>query len=167
VLIYNICWVTSHYITRAKWIMWIVFCDQSSAMEAGQMWLGCRLGNKFSQHGICAQGEVWLDVGGSFIWRPCCTAGHRIDAHFWNARYSGSITYKTTTTTIALQLFVRHYPVEPVAEEIFTHSHIFWSSTVLYLLPPSNMIRSVLLVQFMYLTVFLHHLCPGPPWSTS
>jgi len=68
-------------------------------------------------------------------------------------------------TTIVLWPFVRDYPGEPVPKETLTHSHL--SSITPYLLPPSNMIHSILLVQFTCLTVFLHNLCPSPLWSTS
>jgi len=38
---------------------------------------------------------------------------------------------------------------------------------ILYLLPPSTMIHSILPVQFTCLTVFLHNLSPSPLWSAS
>jgi len=57
-------------------------------------------------------------------------------------------TTTTTTTTIILCPFVQDYPGEPVLEETFTHSHVFWSSTILYQLPPFTMIHSILPVQF-------------------
>ena len=41
------------------------------------------------------------------------------------------------------------------------HSHISWSSIILYLLLSSTMIHSILPVQFMCMTVFLHNLCPS------
>jgi len=43
--------------------------------------------------------------------------------------------------------FVQDYPDEPVPEETFTHSHLSWSSIILYLLPPSTAIHSILRVQ--------------------
>jgi len=52
--------------------------------------------------------------------------------------------------------FVRDYRGEPVPEETFTHLHLSWSSIILYQLPPSTAIHSILPVQF---TVFLHNLC--------
>jgi len=57
--------------------------------------------------------------------------------------------------------FVRDNPGEPIPEETFTHSHLSWSSIVLYLLHPSNTIHGVLPVQSMHLTVFLHNLSPS------
>jgi len=57
--------------------------------------------------------------------------------------------------------FLRHNQGEPVPEETFTHSHLSWSSTILYLLPPSATIHSIVRVQFTYLTVFLHNLSPS------
>ena len=42
-----------------------------------------------------------------------------------------------------------------------SHSHLSWSSIILYLLPPSIMIHGILTVQFTCLTVFLHNLCPS------
>jgi len=75
------------------------------------------------------------------------------------------------TTTLLLQLFyspfVRDYPDEPVREETFNHSHLSWSSIILHQLTPSTTIHSILPVQFMCLTVFLHNLSPCPLWSTS
>jgi len=56
--------------------------------------------------------------------------------------------------------FVRDNPGEPVLEETLTHSHLSWSSIVLYLLHPSNTIHGILLVQSTHLTVFFHNLCP-------
>jgi len=72
-----------------------------------------------------------------------------------------------TTTTTDLQPFVWDYQGKLVQEETFTHSYPYWSSTILYQLPPFAMIHSILPVQFMCLTVFLHHLFPGHLWSTS
>jgi len=46
-------------------------------------------------------------------------------------------TTTTTTTTAVLWPFVPDYPGEPVPEETFIHSHLSWSSIILYLLPPS------------------------------
>ena len=42
-----------------------------------------------------------------------------------------------------------------------------WSSNILYLLPVSTTIYSILFVQFTCLTVLFHNLCPGPVCSTS
>jgi len=53
----------------------------------------------------------------------------------------------TTTTTTVL-------PSEPVPEETFTHSYLSSSSTILYRLPLSTTIHSVLSIQFTCLTVF-------------
>ena len=63
--------------------------------------------------------------------------------------------------------FVRDNPGEPVPEEIFTHSHLSWSSIILYLLPSSITIHGILSVQFTCLTVFFHSLSPSFIWSTS
>jgi len=63
--------------------------------------------------------------------------------------------------------FVWGSPGEPVPEETFTHSHLSWSSIILYLLPPSVMIHVILLVQFTCLTAFFHNFCPSFLWSTS
>jgi len=54
------------------------------------------------------------------------------------------------------------YTGEPLPEEIFTNSHLSWLSIILYQLPPSTAIHSILSVQFMCLTVFLHNLFPSP-----
>jgi len=43
-------------------------------------------------------------------------------------------------------------PGEPVPEETFTHAYLSWSSVVLYLLHPSNMIHDTLHIQFTCLT---------------
>jgi len=67
-------------------------------------------------------------------------------------------TTTTTTTTTILRPFVRDYSGQPVPEEIFTDSHPSWSSTILYQLPPSTMIHSILCVQYTCLTVLLHNL---------
>jgi len=58
-------------------------------------------------------------------------------------------------------------PDKPVPEKTFTYSHLSWSSTIFYQLPPSTMIHSIFPVEFMCLTVFLHNLSPSPLWSIS
>ena len=40
-------------------------------------------------------------------------------------------------------------PGEPVPEETFTHSHLSWSSSILYQLPPSTTIHGILPVLFV------------------
>ena len=50
---------------------------------------------------------------------------------------------------------VRDYPGRLVPEETFTHSHPSWSPDILYQLPPSTTIHSILFVQFMCLTVYV------------
>jgi len=47
-------------------------------------------------------------------------------------------------------------PSYPGPKETFTHSHLSWSTTILYQLPPYTMIHSILPVRFTCLTVFLH-----------
>jgi len=47
-------------------------------------------------------------------------------------------------------------------KKTFKHSHLSWSSAILYQLPPSTAVHSILPVQFTCLTVFLHNLCPSP-----
>jgi len=59
------------------------------------------------------------------------------------------------------------YPGEPVPEETFTPSHLFWSSIIFYHLPPSTTIYSILPAQIKWLTVFLHNFSPSPLWFTS
>ena len=44
---------------------------------------------------------------------------------------------------------VRDYPGEPVPEETFTHSHLSCSSVILYQLPPSITIHSILPSQYL------------------
>jgi len=61
---------------------------------------------------------------------------------------------------------VRDNPGEPVPEETFTHSHLSWSSIILYLLNPFIINNSILPIQFTCLTVFLHNLSPSFLWST-
>ena len=76
--------------------------------------------------------------------------------------------WSTTTnmTTNVIWPSVWDYPGELVAEETFTHSHLTWSSIILYLLPPSTTIHSILPVQFTCPAVFLHNLCPSLLLST-
>ena len=68
------------------------------------------------------------------------------------------------TTTTMLRPLVQNYPGKLVPEETFTHSHLSGSSTILYQLPPSTVIHSILPIHFTCLTAFLHNLSP---WSTS
>jgi len=60
---------------------------------------------------------------------------------------------ETTTTTVSWP-FCQNYLGESVPEEIFTNSHVSWSSVIFYLLPPSIAIHGILPVQFTCLTVF-------------
>ena len=46
-------------------------------------------------------------------------------------------------------------------------SYPSWSSDILYQVPPSTTIHSILLVQFICLTVLFHICYPGPLWSSS
>ena len=74
-----------------------------------------------------------------------------------NTTKANNIT--TTTTTTVLWPFVRHYPGEPVPGK-HSPTHLSWSSSSLYQLLPSTMIDSIIPVQFMCLTIFLHKLSP-------
>jgi len=66
-----------------------------------------------------------------------------------------SLKYIHTTTTITiLRPFVQDYLSELVPEETFTHSHLSWSSIILYQLPPPTINHSILPVQFTCLTLF-------------
>jgi len=47
-----------------------------------------------------------------------------------------------------------------VPEETLTHSHLSWSSAILYQFPAFTMIHSLLSVQVVFLAVFLHDFCP-------
>jgi len=60
--------------------------------------------------------------------------------------------------TTIWQHFVPDYPVGPVLEETFIHSHPSCLSVVLYQLPLSTTIHSILLVQFSCLMVLFHNL---------
>jgi len=68
-----------------------------------------------------------------------------------------------TTATIVLRPFIWDYPGEPVPEETFIHPPP-WSSSNLYQLFPSTVIRSILPVQITCLA--MHNFCPRPFWST-
>jgi len=48
------------------------------------------------------------------------------------------------STTTVLWPFIWDCWGEPVPEETFTHSHLSWSSIILYLLPPSIAIHGIL-----------------------
>ena len=78
----------------------------------------------------------------------------------------GVHTHTHTCTTVQWP-FVQDYPSRPVPEETFTHSHPSCSSDILYQLPPSATIHSILLVQFACLTVLFHIPFPGPLRSSS
>jgi len=67
--------------------------------------------------------------------------------------HSCTHTHTHTHTTVSWPS-VRDYPGEPVPEETFTHSHLSWSSTIPYQLPPSTMIHTIFPVQLMCLIVF-------------
>jgi len=58
---------------------------------------------------------------------------------------------------------VRDNPGEPAPEETFTHSHLSWSTVILYLLPSCITIHGILPVQFTCLTVFFHNLSSSFP----
>ena len=54
----------------------------------------------------------------------------------------------------------------PVPEETFSHSHLSWSSDILYQLTPFTTIHSILFIQFTCLTVLFDNLSPAPLWSS-
>ena len=63
----------------------------------------------------------------------------------WHQLYATRNSYRTTTTTTTiLQPFIWDYLGELVPEETFAHSHLLWSSTIPYQLPPSTIIYSIL-----------------------
>jgi len=62
---------------------------------------------------------------------------HNTLLHYWRGETHNCLT--------------AHY--RPVTQETITHSHQSWSSHILYQLPPSTTIHSILLVQFTCLTV--------------
>jgi len=95
-----------------------------------------------------------------------CATDCKLCLH-WSYGSSITVFHVSNTHTIVSRPFLRDYPGELVPGETFTHSNISWSSTVLYQLPPSTTIHSILSVQFTCLTVFLHNLSPGSLWSTS
>ena len=86
---------------------------------------------------------------------------HKLMSHYVNRQL------RSADTTTILRPFVWDYLGQLVPEETFTHSHLFWSSTILYQLPPSTTIHSILPVQFTCLTAVLHNLSQSPLWSTS
>ena len=59
--------------------------------------------------------------------------------------------------------FTALYPTLPgwAGNRTFTHWHLFYLSAVLYQLPPSTTIHSILAAQFPC----LYNLCPSPLWS--
>jgi len=65
--------------------------------------------------------------------------------------------------------FIQDYPGEPVPEETFTHSHLSWSSIILYLLPPMycdpRNIRVLLLVCFSFISFYSVVPCGRFSWS--
>jgi len=54
-------------------------------------------------------------------------------------QHATATTATDASTTTILWPFVRDYPGEPVPEERFTHSHLSWSSVILYLLKKETM----------------------------
>jgi len=79
----------------------------------------------------------------------------------------------TLHTNTLLQLFygsrdpVQDNPGELVPEETFTHTHLWWSSIIPYLFPPSITIHGIMSVQFTCLTVFFHNLSQSFIWFTA
>ena len=85
-------------------------------------------------------------------------------------RFSSIKPWTHIHTQNHLRPFIRNYLGGPVPEKTFTHSHPSWSSDILYQLSPSTTIYSILLVQFMCLTVLFHNLFSVPhrsirPWN--
>jgi len=83
-----------------------------------------------------------------FCWMP-----ELLRTYIIQTNWSRCSKYTTKTTTI-LWLFVQDYPGQPVPEETFTHSHLSWSSTILYQLSPSTTIHSIAHVQCTCLIAF-------------
>ena len=73
--------------------------------------------------------------------------------------------YNTHTHT-HLTAFEQDYPGGPVPGETFAHSHPSGSPHILCQLPPSTTMYSIILVQFMCLTVLFHNLSSGSLWSS-
>jgi len=74
----------------------------------------------------------------------------KIKLYFHTTQTLHTSKHTHTHTHNRLTAFVRDYVGRPVPEETFTHSHPSCSSDVLYQLPPSTTIHSILLVQFMH-----------------
>jgi len=72
--------------------------------------------------------------------------------HHWRSSFKTDAGQLLHTTV--LRPFVLDYLGEPVPEETFTHSHLSWSSTILYQLPPFTAIHSILPVHFVLDSLF-------------
>ena len=92
---------------------------------------------------------------------------YNLDQHVQHISTCKATTHTHTQPFNGSMDFVWDNPSEPVPKETFTHSHLPWSTIILYLLPPSTAIVDILPVQYLCLTVFLHNLCPRFVWSTS
>jgi len=62
--------------------------------------------------------------------------------------------------------FVHDYRVDRYQKKTFTHSHPSCSTDILYQLPPSTTIYSILCVEITCLTFHSDNLSPGPLWSS-
>ena len=96
---------------------------------------------------------------------PGCPPACRTDRLQTESAYSAQekcnwhyLPYKTTTTMTILRHFIQNYPGEPVPKETFTHISRSLNIRFLHLV----MIHSILRVQSVCMTVFLHNLSPSP-----
>ena len=63
-------------------------------------------------------------------------------------------THARTNNCFTALWFFRDNPGEPVPKETFTHSHLSWSSIILYLLPPSIAIHDIALQHIIINVLF-------------
>ena len=124
------------------------FCLSGSSLTTLSWKRGCYMGVVVAVVAKCTNQAFWYNNN---YFMALCPG-----LHGWSRTYS-----------IRVVCVVRDYPGKPVTEETFTHSHLSWSSTILYQLPVSTMIDNILPTQFMCLTVFWGNFSPNLLWSTS
>jgi len=92
---------------------------------------------------VTINSDAFSYINSNQLWLPALNISY-VTAHTHACTHARTHAHTHTHTTI-LQPFVWYYPFKPVPEETFTRLHLSSSSTILYQLPPSTMIHSILL----------------------
>jgi len=115
---------------------------------------------------LCNCSNSYLPLGATRLWHSFSWSvrQHSICQHYERSYTRRKSVTRTHNLLTALGPGLPGY--RPVPEETFSHSHLSWSSVILYQLTPFTTIHSILFIQFTCLTVLFDNLSPAPLWSS-